>query len=82
MSMSARALRQRTLGTLHRFEREVDPWVATAGVVSGVPHRVPPSFLWGGERLLLATLAVSVTGRNLRVTGKVRRATARPTISC
>jgi Pyridoxamine 5'-phosphate oxidase len=72
MTPSPRTPRQRRQDTLHRLERDVDAWVATADPASGTPYLVPLSFLWDGSTLLIATPSTSPTGRNLRATGKVR----------
>ncbi|MEV0525744.1 pyridoxamine 5'-phosphate oxidase family protein [Streptomyces sp. NPDC050439] len=63
---------QRKRDTLHRLTHDVDAWVATADAESGTPYMVPLSFFWDGESLLVATPDTSVTGRNLRATGKAR----------
>jgi nitroimidazol reductase NimA-like FMN-containing flavoprotein (pyridoxamine 5'-phosphate oxidase superfamily) len=68
----ARAPEQRKLDTLHRLERDVDAWVATADPHGGEPYMIPLSFLWNGATLLIATAAASVTARNLQATGSIR----------
>ena len=65
-----RDLAARRRDTLARLEGDVDVWVATAR--GDIPHLIPLSFLWDGERLLLATPDESVTARNLRATGRAR----------
>ena len=72
MAPSARTRQQRKQDTLHRLERDIDAWVATADGGIGVPYLVPLSFLWDGTSLLIATPTTSITGRNLQTTGKVR----------
>ncbi|MFF7559585.1 pyridoxamine 5'-phosphate oxidase family protein [Streptomyces pseudovenezuelae] len=68
-----RPAEQRKKDTLHRLQHDEDVWVATApDDGSGVPYRVPLSFLWDGSALLIATPAASPTGRNLKSTGRVR----------
>ncbi|GAA1924295.1 hypothetical protein GCM10009837_57020 [Streptomyces durmitorensis] len=67
-----RAPEQRKQDALHRLDHDVDAWVATADAESGTPYLIPLSFLWDGESLLVATPEASVTGRNLRATGKAR----------
>ncbi|GAA3149497.1 pyridoxamine 5'-phosphate oxidase family protein [Streptomyces rectiviolaceus] len=67
-----RAPEQRKLDALHRLTHDVDVWVATADADGGTPYLIPLSFLWDGESLLVATPDASVTGRNLRATGKAR----------
>ncbi|MET8942688.1 pyridoxamine 5'-phosphate oxidase family protein [Streptomyces sp. NPDC004542] len=68
----ARSAEQRKLDTLHRLERDVDAWVATAGAGGGEPYLVPLSFLWDGATLLIATPAGSPTGRNPAATRTAR----------
>ncbi|MFH8488582.1 pyridoxamine 5'-phosphate oxidase family protein [Streptomyces longisporoflavus] len=63
---------QRKRDTLHRLTHDVDAWVATADTDSGSPYLVPLSFRWEGESLLVATPDASVTGRNLRASGRAR----------
>ncbi|MEU6761013.1 pyridoxamine 5'-phosphate oxidase family protein [Streptomyces sp. NPDC046853] len=63
---------QRKQDVLHRLTHDVDAWVATADAGSGTPYLIPLSFQWTGEALLVATPATSVTGRNLRASGKAR----------
>ena len=70
MNPPARTPEQRRKDTLHRLEHDEDAWVATAG--DGGPYLVPLSFLWDGATFVLATLASSPTGRNLRRPGRVR----------
>jgi nitroimidazol reductase NimA-like FMN-containing flavoprotein (pyridoxamine 5'-phosphate oxidase superfamily) len=72
MTQPPRTPRQRQQDTLDRLERDVDAWIATAEEGSGTPYLVPLSFLWDGHALLIATLAASLTSRNLLATGKVR----------
>jgi hypothetical protein len=67
-----RTRQQRKQDALHRLQRDVDAWVATADEGSGTPYLVPLSFLWDGSTLLVATPSSSPTSRNLRATGKVR----------
>ncbi|MFE6163082.1 pyridoxamine 5'-phosphate oxidase family protein [Streptomyces sp. NPDC056486] len=67
-----RAPEQRKQDTLRRLADDIDAWVATADAASGTPYLIPLSFLWDGESLLVATPDASVTGRNLRATGKAR----------
>ncbi|MGW6022661.1 pyridoxamine 5'-phosphate oxidase family protein [Streptomyces sp. NPDC055099] len=67
-----RSAEQRKRDTLHRLTHDVDAWVATADAAGGAPYLVPLSFHWDGESLLVATPDASVTGRNLRATGKAR----------
>ncbi|MFD3576723.1 pyridoxamine 5'-phosphate oxidase family protein [Streptomyces sp. NPDC058644] len=67
-----RAPEQRKQDALHRLTHDIDAWVATADAESGTPYLIPLSFLWDGESLLVATPDASVTGRNLRASGKAR----------
>lgn len=67
-----RAPEQRKQDALHRLANDIDAWVATADAESGTPYLIPLSFSWDGESLLVATPESSVTGRNLRATGKAR----------
>lgn len=63
---------RRKQDALHRLTHDIDAWVATADGDSGTPYLIPLSFLWDGESLLVATPDASVTGRNLRATGRAR----------
>ncbi|MFF9817343.1 pyridoxamine 5'-phosphate oxidase family protein [Streptomyces sp. NPDC014006] len=72
MTTAPRTAQQRKRDTLHRLERDVDAWVATAAEDGAAPHLVPLSFVWDGATLLLATPAASRTGRNLAATGTAR----------
>jgi hypothetical protein len=67
-----RTPQQRKQDSLRRLEQDVDAWVSTADPASGSPYLVPLSFLWDGQRLLVATPSASPTSRNLQATGKVR----------
>jgi hypothetical protein len=62
--MTIRSRAQRRRDTEARLNNDVDLWVASASA-DGVPYLVPLSFDWDGKTLLLATPAVSPTGRNL-----------------
>jgi hypothetical protein len=62
---------QRRRGTGHRLTHDIDVWVASASADSA-PYRVPLSFDWDGEALLMATPSDSPTGRNLAATRPVR----------
>jgi hypothetical protein len=72
MTPPARTPHQRKADTLRRLENDVDTWVATADPETGTPYLVPLSFLWDGATVLIATLAASPTGRNLRAAGTAR----------
>ena len=63
---------QRKQDTLDRLTNDVDAWVATAGADGAGPYMVPLSFYWDGREVVVATPTGSVTGRNLRDTGKAR----------
>ncbi|MGW5864262.1 pyridoxamine 5'-phosphate oxidase family protein [Streptomyces sp. NPDC055239] len=67
-----RAPEQRKQDVLRRLADDIDAWVATADATSGTPYLIPLSFLWDGGSLLVATPDASVTGRNLRASGKAR----------
>lgn len=54
-------------------EPEADAWVATASA-NGVPHLVPLSIGWTGERIVLVTESRSLTARNLVASGQARLA--------
>jgi predicted pyridoxine 5'-phosphate oxidase superfamily flavin-nucleotide-binding protein len=56
---------QRKADLLHRLEREIDIWVATADA-EGVPCLVPLWFVWHDEAVWLCTRLTNPTGRNLR----------------
>ncbi|MDK1346782.1 pyridoxamine 5'-phosphate oxidase family protein [Streptomyces sp. 378] len=71
-SARVRSAEQRRKDTLHRLDRDVDAWVATADGATGTPYLVPLSFLWNGSYLLFATPASSPTGRNLAGSGRAR----------
>lgn len=49
----------------------IDVWVATASG-DGVPHLVPVSLAWVGERVVIALDGSSVTAGNLRAGGRAR----------
>jgi general stress protein 26 len=68
----ARSFEDRKRDTLHRLERDVDAWVATAAGAGGMPNLAPLSFLWDGGSIWLATPAASATSRNLQASGHVR----------
>jgi hypothetical protein len=72
MRAEPRTAEERKRDTLHRLERDVDAWVATADGSGGTPYLAPLSFLWDGRVILLATPAASTISRNLQATGKVR----------
>ncbi|MDE9364198.1 pyridoxamine 5'-phosphate oxidase family protein [Luteipulveratus sp. YIM 133132] len=74
MPEPARSRDRRKQDALHRFEHDVDAWVATADSAEATPYLVPLSFDWDGATFLLATLATNPTGRNLHSTGQVRLA--------
>jgi hypothetical protein len=72
MTPPPRSQHQRVQDTLDRLTGDVDAWIATADMHTGIPYLVPLSFLWDGSTLLIATPASSPTSRNLQATGKVR----------
>jgi nitroimidazol reductase NimA-like FMN-containing flavoprotein (pyridoxamine 5'-phosphate oxidase superfamily) len=69
----ARSLEQRKRDVLHRFEHDIDAWVATADE-KGEPYLVPLCFLWHDGTLVVATPEASPTGLNLGRGGPVRLA--------
>ncbi|SDD23146.1 pyridoxamine 5'-phosphate oxidase family protein [Auraticoccus monumenti] len=71
VELTPRSREQRKADVLHRLERDVDCWVATAGAG---PHLVPLSLDWVDERVVLATGAGTVTARNLLAGGRARLA--------
>ena len=68
---AARTPEQRRRDTELHLERDVDCWVASAST-DGTPFLIPLSFDWDGQALLLATLAASPTGMNLRESKQLR----------
>ncbi len=71
MSAEPRSRAGRRRDTEHRLTHDIDVWVASASA-DGAPYLVPLSFDWDGEALLMATPAISPTGRNLAATRTVR----------
>ena len=71
MTDDPRPLYERCSDTEHRFETDVDIWVASAST-SGAPYLVPLSFEWNGQTILVATPAGSQTARNLASTRTAR----------
>ncbi len=69
--MAPRDTAQRKVDVLEKLDREKDAWVASAGV-AGDAYLVPLSFHWDDRRLTFATLAHSLTVRNLRRAGRTR----------
>lgn len=66
-----RSRADRVADTVARLEREDNVWLATASF-EGVPHAVPFSLWWSGERIAVATPADSPTVRNIVATGRTR----------
>ncbi|MEV0371133.1 pyridoxamine 5'-phosphate oxidase family protein [Streptomyces sp. NPDC050636] len=64
----ARSAEQRKRDVLQRWETDEDAWVSSASS-DGTPCLVPLSFLWHGDRLLMATKAANPTARNLKARG-------------
>ncbi|CAM5722989.1 pyridoxamine 5'-phosphate oxidase family protein [Streptomyces coeruleorubidus] len=56
---------QRKADLLHRLERKIDIWVATADT-EGMPCLVPLWFVWHDQAVWLCTRLTNPTGRNLR----------------
>ena len=69
--MATRPASQRRIDTLAALRSNRDVWVASADA-DGAAHLIPLSYLWDGERLILATPEASKTARNLRRCGWVR----------
>ena len=69
--MTTRTAAQRRADTLEALRQHHDVWVASAGA-TGEASMIPLSFLWDGERLILATPAASRTARHLRRAGAAR----------
>lgn len=66
-----RSTAQRVADTRARLAREVDCWVSSASA-GGEAYLIPLSYIWRDGRLVLATLAGSLTARNLRRAGRAR----------
>lgn len=75
--MPTRTAAQRRSDTLVALRQHRDVWVASADA-AGVAHLIPLSFLWDGERLILATPEASRTARNLIRAGSARVALPSP----
>ncbi|MDF2092210.1 pyridoxamine 5'-phosphate oxidase family protein [Knoellia sp. 3-2P3] len=74
MSAPARDRATRKADTLAMLATPaIDVWVATASA-AGIPHLVPLSLAWVGERVVVAVEATSVTARNLTTSGTARLA--------
>jgi hypothetical protein len=66
--------RERKADALARLQaRHAETWVASASS-SGVPHLVPLSLAWDGERVILSVDRQSVTARNIRASRRARLA--------
>ncbi len=68
-----RSRRQRILDILAALDRENELWISVVRA-DGSPHAIPLSFVWDGERIIIATADRSVTSSALRRTGKARLA--------
>ncbi len=68
-----RSASQRRSDAVRRLENDPNIWLTTASA-AGVPHLVPLSLAWDGNRLLLATPTNSPTVRNAQATGVVKAA--------
>lgn len=66
-----RSLRQRILDTLEALDRQSECWVSVSRD-SGSSHMIPLSYVWDGERIVVATAATSITARSISRTGRVR----------
>jgi hypothetical protein len=72
----ARSRAQRSTDALAKLEAPLaDAWVSSASAASDGtprPHMVPLSFVWAGDRILLAVEETSRTARNVRDSGVAR----------
>ena len=66
-----RTIAQRKADTLARLGSAVDCWVPSASA-GGEAYLIPLSFVWYQGQIIMATLANSLTVRNLRRAGKCR----------
>lgn len=66
-----RSIAQRKADTLARLASDVDCWVPSASG-QGDAYLIPLSFVWHDERIILATLARSLTVRHLARAGHGR----------
>ena len=62
---------QRKADVLAKLAGAADCWVASASA-RGDAYLIPLSYLWDGQRIVLATPGTSRTARNLRRAGRVR----------
>lgn len=69
--MTHRTTSERVATALARLETEANVWVASASA-EGVPHLLPLSLAWDGNRILVATPTDSPTVRNITSTGRAR----------
>jgi hypothetical protein len=76
--MTVRTRAERRRDTEQRLRTDIDLWVASGDQFGSPPHLIPLSFWWDGAALVLATSPVTVTGRNLETTGRVRLALGTP----
>lgn len=70
--MAGRTSQARIADVVARLERDANIWIATAA--ADVPHLIPLSLAWDGERILLATPSHNPTVRNAAVSGSARLA--------
>ena len=66
-----RSAAQRKADTLSRLGSDVDCWVTSASA-RGEAYLIPLSYVWYGQQIIMATLANSLTVRNLRRAGNCR----------
>lgn len=66
--MTTRAAARRRADTLDALRSHRDVWVASADE-AGAAYMIPLSYLWDGERLIVATPERSRTERNLKRAG-------------
>jgi hypothetical protein len=64
---------RRKADALDLLGSESQLWLGTAAV-GGIPHLIPVSFVWDGERITMGTAENSTTVRNLRRTAVARAA--------
>ncbi|HEY8598719.1 MAG TPA: hypothetical protein VIL85_09830 [Thermomicrobiales bacterium] len=66
-----RTIAQRKADTLARLGSAVDCWVPSASA-EGEAYLIPLSFVWHEGQIIMATLAASLTVRNVRRAGNCR----------
>ena len=66
-----RPLSQRILDTLEALDRQSECWISVSRA-NGSSHMIPVSYVWDGERIVLATAENSVTVRSVNRSGRMR----------